>query len=116
MPRHPFGETVTRLRATATLDPFSGENTDLDWDDPNELEIPGVAIAPGAFVESETPDRTRVDVNFTLYCAFGDDIEPLDRVVVRGLTCEVIGQRQDWRSPFTGLLAGSVVEVRQVAG
>lgn len=114
--RYAFGETVTRLRATAATDPFSGEDTALDWDDPGTLDIPGIAVAPGAFVENNTPDRTRVDVSFTLYGDFGDDIEPLDRVVVRGLTCEVIGQRQDWRSPFTGLQAGSVIEVRQVAG
>lgn len=116
MTLHAYGETVTRQRATATTDPYSGEATDLSWADPDELAIDGVAVAPGAFVDNATPDRTRVDIDFTLYGPFEADIEPLDRVVVRGLTCEVVGKRQDWRNPFTGTQAGCVAEVRKVAG
>lgn len=116
MPTYAFGETVTRQRATAGTDPYSGEATALDWTAPDELVISGVAVAPGGFSEFATPDRTRVDIDFTLYSDFQADIEPLDRVIVRGLTCEVVGKRQDWRNPFTGNEPGSVVEVRKVAG
>lgn len=112
-----YGETVTRQRGIAATDPYSGEpGTDIDWNSPDELEFSGFAVAPGAFVEDATPDRTRVDILFTLYGPFAADIEPLDRVVVRGQTCEVVGKRQDWRNPFTGGEAGCVVEVRKVAG
>lgn len=116
MALHAYGETVTRQRGTGVLDPYSGEVTDIDWDDPDELAVPGVAVAPGAFVENAAPDRTRVDILFTLYGPYDADIEPLDRVLVRGQTCEVVGKRQDWRNPFTGGEAGCVVEVRKVAG
>jgi hypothetical protein len=111
-----FGETVTRQRGDGVTDPYSGEATELNWDSPDELEIDGVAVAPGAFVESATPDRTRVDIDFTLCGPYEADIEPLDRVIVRGHTCEVIGKRQDWLNPFTGNQAGCVAEVRKVAG
>lgn len=111
-----YGETVTRLRATAGTDPYSGEDTVLDWSDPDELVITGVAVAPGAFIENAIPDRTRVDIEFTLYGEYGADITPLDRVVVRGLTCEVVGQPQDWPLPFSGGRAGAAIEVRKVAG
>ena len=116
MPRHPFGETITRQRGTAVADPYSGESTDIDWTDPDELNITGFAVAPGAFVENAAPDRTRVDIEFTLYGPYAADIEPLDRVIVRGQTCEVVGKRQDWRNPFTGSESGCAVEVRKVAG
>lgn len=111
-----YGETVTRQRANATADPYSGDSTALDWTSPDELTISGVAVAQGAFIENATPDRTRVDIDFTLYGEFASDVEPLDRMVVRGLICEVVGKRQDWMNPFSGTHAGSVIEVRRVAG
>lgn len=111
-----YGETVTRQRATATTDPYSGEATELSWTSPDELDVDGVAVAPGAFIENHQPDRTRVDIAFTLYGPYEADIEPLDRVVVRGQTCEVVGKRQDWRNPFTGSESGCVIEVKKVTG
>lgn len=113
---YPFGETVTRQRAAAASDPYSDESTDLDWSAPDELEFDGVAVAPGPSAESAEVGRTRLDVDFTLYLPYGADIKPLDRVVVRGVTFDVEGVRDDWLNPFTGLRAGSVVEVRRAAG
>lgn len=110
------GETVTRIRPAAASDPYSGEDTELDWASATSTDLPGFAVAPGGFVENEDPDRSSVDIAFTLYGPYAADIEPLDRIVVRGLTCEVSGKRQDWRNPFTGNEAGCVVEVRKRAG
>lgn len=110
------GETVTRQRAAAATDPYSDDDTDLDWSDPDELPIDGVAVAPGPSLESAEAGRTRLDVDLTLYLPFGADVLPLDRVVVRGDTYSVEGSRDDWHNPFTGLDAGSVVEVRRVKG
>lgn len=111
-----YGETVTRQRASATTDPYSNESTDLSWASPDELDISGVGIAPGPSTESAEAGRTRLDVDFTLYLPYGADVKPLDRVVVRGQTCEVEGSVQDWRNPFTGAEPGTVAEVRKVAG
>jgi hypothetical protein len=113
---HPFGETVTRLRADALTDPYSDEETELSWDSPDELDIDGVAVAPGPSTESAETARSRLDIAFTLYLPHGADIKPLDRVVVRGTTYEVEGQAADWANPFTGAQPGTVVEVGRVAG
>lgn len=116
MTLHAFGETVTRQRATATTDPYSGEATDLSWDDPDELAIEGVAVAPGATAETAEADRERLDIEFTLYLPYGADVKPLDRVVVRGTAYDVEGKPADWRNPFTGSEPGTVVQVRRVGG
>jgi hypothetical protein len=114
--RHPYGETVTRQRATGETDPYSDEATELDWDSPDELAIDGVAVAPGASTESAEADRSRLDIEFTLYMPHGSDVKPLDRVVVRGTAYDVEGKPADWHNPFTGDEPGTVVEVRKVAG
>lgn len=111
-----YGETVTRLRAATGTDPYSGEAAELDWDAATAVNLSGFAVAPGAFTETNTPDRTRVDILFTVYGPYAADVEPLDRLIVRGITCEVVGKRQDWRNPYTRNDAGCVVEVRKVAG
>lgn len=117
MTHHPHGETVTRLRATAQTDAYSGESTQLDWDNPDELDINLVAVAPGASSEVPAePGRERLDIEFTLYMPFAADVKPLDRIVVRGRTLEVEGSPQDWANPFTGAQPGTVVAVRKVAG
>lgn len=117
MPRHPFGETVTRQRATTVVDPYSGEATDLSWDTPEELAVSDVAVEPLATFEVQ-PDgtRTRVDMDLRLYLPYGADIRPLDRVVVRSATYEVQGERSDWHNPFTGDEPGSTVVCKRVEG
>lgn len=117
MTRHPFGETVTRQRATATTDPYSAAATELSWATPDELTIDYVAVAPGASAEIPVdPGRDRLDIEYTLYLPYGADVKPLDRVVVRGRTLEVDGIPQVWQNPFTGDQPGTVVAVRKVAG
>lgn len=117
MPRHPHGETITRQRGSAILDPYSGEETDISWDDPNELPIEDVAVEPLASFEVR-PDGTRVRVEFDvrLYLPYQADIRPLDRAVVRGVTYDVHGERSDWRNPYTGDEPGSTVICKKVDG
>lgn len=111
-----YGETVTRLRATGSTNAYSGEATDLLWTSPSSLTIENVAVAPGSSAESVEAGRARLDIDFTLYLPYDADVKPLDRIVVRGLTCEVEGKPQQWANPFTGAQPGTVVEVRKVAG
>lgn len=113
---YPFGETVTRHRPTAEADPYSGENTDLDWDAAVDTDFTGIAVEPGPSAEAAEAGRSRLDVDFTLYGPFEWDIRPLDQVTVRGQRCTVEGARADWRNPYTGNEPGSVVEVKRVAG
>lgn len=112
----PNGETITRLRATAVEDPYSGEATDLDWTDPDELAIPGVAIEPVAASEQVTDGSEQLTIDARLYIPYQADVLPLDRLMVRGAEFTVQGSRLDWRNPYSGDTPGSVLEVRRVAG
>jgi hypothetical protein len=111
-----YGETITRQRATGRPDRYSGLEDDLNWSSPDELEIAGVAVEPVSSFEVTEADRERVEIDLRLYLPFGADVQPLDRVVVRGATYAVKGQRGDWHNPFTGSEPGSVVNCKRVKG
>lgn len=112
----PHGETVTRLRATASANPYSGESDSLDWNDPDELTITGVAVEPTSTRELPEVGSDTLTIDFRLYVPYQADILPQDRLVVRGDTYSVEGSRLDWRNPYTGDTPGSVLDVRRVAG
>lgn len=111
-----YGETVTRLRATVVTDPYSGEATELSWVNPDSLDIPGVAIEPRPQPELVTDARNAVVSAFTLYAPFGSDVKAADRLRVRGDVFEVDGDVADWRSPFSGWEAGTVIQTKRVDG
>lgn len=110
------GETVTRLRATMVLDPYSGENGEPSWDDPDELDISGCAFDPGGSSEALDLARNVVTTQPKVYAPAGSDIAAADRVVVRGVTYEVDGNPALWRSPFTGWEPGLVVALKSSEG
>jgi hypothetical protein len=111
-----YGETITRQRATGRADRYSGEDTDLDWSTPDEVDIAGVAVEPVSTFETVTTAGDRVDFDLRLYLPYGADVKPLDRVVVRGGTYDVKGERSDWHNPYTGAEPGSVVLCKRVKG
>lgn len=110
------GETVTRLRATKTVDPYSQRVDQLDWTDPDSLDITGCGIADGGSTEPIEASRTPLQVDFDVITEATADITADDRLVVRGLSCVVVGQPFAWRQPFTGWAAGMVVRARIVEG
>lgn len=112
----PHGETVTRLRAAAVEDPYSGEDTAPDWDNAAELDIEGCAFSPGNSLEPLEVGRSAVLTRPQVYAPPGADVLSGDRLVVRGDTYEVVGRPQDWRSPFTGWQPGLVIELELVEG
>lgn len=111
-----IGETVTRLRGVATEDPYSGEDSALDWSDPAELDIPGCAVASGPTSDPNLDARDMVVSDFTVYAPAGTEVFPSDRVIVRGFVCEVVGRPFDWVSPFTGRTPGVVILANVVEG
>jgi hypothetical protein len=111
-----IGETVTRLRGVATDDPYSSEDTVLDWTTPAELDIPGCAVASGPTADPNIDARDMVVSDFTVYAPAGTEVWPVDRVVIRGFVCEVVGRPFDWRSPFTGREPGVVILANVVEG
>ena len=112
----PHGETATRLRAFRTLDPYSGEESEPDWDAAYELDIPGVGFNPGSSNEPTEVGRNAVITQPEVYAPTDADILAGDRLRIRGLVFDVEGDPADWRSPFTGWAPGLVVKLKRVEG
>lgn len=108
-----LGETVTVLRAGSTLDPYSQEVDDADWTAPTS--IPTIALCePRPASESTTDDRHAVIGGWTLYMPAGADVTAHDRVIIRGITHEILGDPADWRLGAT--TPGVVVQCQRVSG
>lgn len=114
--RFAHGETVTRLRATPKLDPYSGEASGKDWSDPDQLLIPGVALGPGTTAEAVVDARNEVVTTATLYGEVGMDIVAGDRIRARGVLWEVDGDLEEYRHPMTGWQAGATANLKKVEG
>lgn len=111
----PYGETVTRQRATQVSDPYSGE-TGPSWSNPSEVDIEGCAFDPGGSSEALDLARNVITTQPTVYAPVGADITAADRLVVRGVTYEVDGDVAVWRNPFTGWEPGLVVPLKWSEG
>lgn len=112
----PYGETIVRQRATAVTDPYSDESEAEDWTTPDSLTITGCGIADGGSLEPTQDARNAVESDFDVIAPYGVDVTPADRLVVRGLTCQVVGRPFDWRNPFTGWEPGTVIRAKIVEG
>jgi head-tail adaptor len=104
--RHPFGETVTRLRGVPVTDPYSGEETTLDWTTPTVLDIPRCAVDDSKTRETNDTNRNAVVTDFVIWPDAQYDITATDRLVIRGLACEIVGRPSTPRNPFTGAEPG----------
>lgn len=106
------GESVTVLSAGLDEDPYSGEFTpSWEWA-PTETVVSGVAVALGGSLEPLEAGRSAVDSDFDLFFPPDAVVTSDNRVVVRGLECDVAGRPFLWRSPFTGWTPGLVVQVK----
>lgn len=110
------GETVVRLRRRLIHDPYSNEVTLSDWDDVEELEIRGVAIAPTSSVEVDEAGRQMVVTAVSIYGGLDDDIASHDRLRARSGLWDVVGDYLQWRNPFTGWEPGAQASIKKVAG
>jgi hypothetical protein len=108
----PHGETVTRQRGVEVTDPYSGEATEIDWSNPDELEITGCAVADGGSLEPVQDARNEVDSDFDVLAPYGSDVLAGDRLVIRALVCEVQGRPFDWLHPMTGWKPGTVIKAK----
>jgi head-tail adaptor len=103
-------ETVTRLRATTTTDPYS-EGTVEDWTTPTETALTTLAPAePRPSDEPVTDARNAVVSGYTLYLPEATDVTAQDRMRVRGEVFHVLGDPAKW------LGAGLVVQVGKTEG
>ena len=110
-----YGETVTRLRAGVSVDPYSQEVTE-DWSNPSSFDVAGCGFDPGSSGETLDLARNVLITQPKVYAPAGSDIVATDRLVVRGITYEVDGDVAEWRSPFTGWEPGIVVPLKRSEG
>lgn len=104
-----FPEPVTILSPGTVTDPYSGE-TVADWATSTTRDD-SCAVAPGGSTEPTQVARDAIDSDFDLIFDHDPGVTHADRVVVRGLTCEVDGRPFAFRSPFTGWEPGTLVRV-----
>lgn len=113
----PYGEQATRLRASAKVDPYSGEPTGQDWSSPDELDLGRGAFDPGASTEPTADGRNAV---ITTPAWLGPDVDADilagDRLRVRGRVWEVLGDPLRYSHPITGWRAGVRVNLKAVEG
>ena len=107
-----YGETVTIQAAGTIYDPYSAESTP-SWDvDPTEVDVDHVGVASGGSLEPAEVARDEVDSDFDLFFPPTATVTAHDRVVVRGLVCDVVGRPFIWSNPFTGWTPGLVARVK----
>jgi hypothetical protein len=97
-------ETVVVLRPPGKDrfgDPAAGDTAQFD--------LPGCLFAPGPSIERNTA-ANQVDSDATVYAPAGSDVRAADRLRVRGVVYDVIGNPQDWGR------AGVVIALRLVTG
>lgn len=110
------GETITRIRAGVVLDPYSNEETGLDWDAVIETDIANVALEPRPSSEPVQDARNAVTSGFTLYAWRAVDLTPADKVRMRGVVYDIDGEPADWRNPYSGRLVGTIIQTKAVDG
>lgn len=103
-------EVVTRLRAGTATDPYSGQPT-ADWSAPTTLDFTTLAPAePRPSGEPVQDARNAVTSGWTLYLPEAADVTARDRVRVRGVDYQVLGDPAHW------LGGGKVVQVGRTEG
>lgn len=102
---YPFGETI-RIMRTGLSPGRDPRGQPLPGPD-ESFDLKGCVVTPRA----ETPQvggpeqqaRDTVITGWTVYVSAGRPLMTTDRVVIRGVVCDITGEPGDWgRSPFTG--------------
>lgn len=111
--RFAFGETIALITAGTVTDPYSGEPSE-SWadEDVTSVDVPGVGVANGGSTEPLLDARNSVESDYDLFFPPTATVTRLQRVVVRGNMCDVVGRPFLWRNPFTGWTPGLVVQAK----
>lgn len=104
-----YGETVAFYEAGERVDPYSGATVKDDWDHPVLMLEETAAVAPAGSTEVLVDYGHPVDWDYDLIFDHLVTVDRLWRVSVRGDLLRVNGRPAQWRSPFTGWEAGTVV-------
>lgn len=112
----PNGETVIATRVDAPTGGYDEQGNPIY--ETLTIEFDGVGVAPAASNETAEPFGQVAANGYTLYFPYGSDVRAADVFEVRGVEgWQVQGDAStvDWRSPFTGWEAGTVVTVRRAS-
>lgn len=111
-----FGETVVVLHRTTTGVDSYGNDTHT-WTEETVNNVPVWESDSNAAGGNERVQaRDMVLAGMTISLPYGHEITAVDRVRVRGRLYEVTGKPVGWRSPQTGVEAGTIVSLSQVTG
>ena len=106
---------MTRHRAGSKVDPYSGQSV-RSWATWQAVTIDGWGIDDSKTADPVEVGRDQIVTDFVLYRDEVADVAEGDRVVVRGLLCDVVGRPATWHHPMTGWAAGFVVRANIVEG
>jgi hypothetical protein len=98
----PHGRTVYRQRPKQVWDPYANAYVLGDWDDPDELPIPGAFIAQSSTAALGNATRTQALESKSLFCAPDADIQKDDRIRDGADVYPVDGIPAADENPFTG--------------
>lgn len=109
------GESVEVLTGTPTVDPYSGEDGPVSWTNPTVVVIHDVLCEPRPSGEPAQEGRNAVTSGFTCYFQVVPAVvpSPANRLRVRGVDYEVLGEPADWRS---GSFRGLVIQTELTTG
>ena len=110
------GETVIVLTGTPIVDPYSGATTGTSWATPTQVSVPNVLCEPRPSGEPVQDARNSVTSGYTLYIRkrpVMPIIAPTNRIRVRGIDHDVLGEVADWH---LGQFGGLGIQVQRTAG
>lgn len=108
---------VTRQRAIATTKSEITGATKLDWSNPDEDATDGWLFDPGGTSMPNEVDRQPITTRPTLYREGPPvpDVKRRDRMVVAGVTYDVVGDPHLWDGGTFAPGGGLVVELERVS-
>lgn len=107
----PYAQTITLLRRVLSGRDEFGNDTYTDA----RAQVSGCVVQPAG--SSEQIDFTElVSSDITVFIPYGTDVSPLDALLINGVTYEVRGVPQQWRSPFSGNTSPIQVQASVVTG
>lgn len=112
-----FGETVGLM--SASTDSTDSDGNDVTtWADPVPYKrVPAWPRDGNQRVGNELVDnRDMVTDGLQVLLPPGTVVTPIDRMVARGITWEVVGEPLEFASPITGFKAGVVVSLVRFTG
>lgn len=107
----PFGETITIVRLAPPTFPTMGDAPAVA----TSTDIDNCAVWPTQTTELIVGQDT-VTWDLDLVVPFGTDVRSDDQVEYEGVTYDIVGRPQPWRSPFTGSTPGTVINLKSSTG